>query len=299
MHLPPGELRGEETVDLRASLARLWVRRRWIAASIVLCGATFAAVAFLVRPVYQAASVLVSVNSERSLGGATQALGQLGGLTSLIGVNVGVGDEKTTEALAVLRSRQFTQTFIDEEGLMARLFARDWDAARSAWKEGLRHRPTPAMAYKYFDRKIRVVAQDKKTGLVTLTVYWRDRTEAANWTNEMVRRLNAEMRARAIAQASDNIAYLEKELLVTTVVETRQAINRLIDAQVKQRMMANVSQEYAFRVIDKAIAPDIDDPVWPNRPLLLVLGPVVGLLTGVFLALAWDRFTGNSPALRR
>ena len=293
MHLPPDELRGEETVDLRASLARLWVRRWWIAASIVLCAATFAAVAFVVTPVYQAASVLISVNSERSLGGVP-ALGQLGGLTSLIGVNVGVSDEKTTEALAVLRSRQFTQSFIDEEGLMGKLFARDWDAARGAWKEGLRHPPTPAMAYKYFDRKIRVVAQDKKTGLVTLTVYWRDRTEAANWANEMVRRLNAEMRARAIAQASDNIAYLEKELLVTTVVETRQAINRLIDAQVKQRMMANVTQDYAFRAIDKATAPDIDDPVWPNRPLLLVLGPVVGLLTGVFLALVWDRLTGHA-----
>jgi uncharacterized protein involved in exopolysaccharide biosynthesis len=292
VHLSQVELRSEDTVDLRASLARLWVRRWWIAASIVLCAAAFAAVAFVVTPVYQAASVLISVNSDRSMGGVP-ALGQLGGLTSLIGVNVGVSDEKTTEALAVLRSRQFTQSFIDEEGLMAKLFARDWDAARSAWKKGLRHPPTPAMAYKYFDRKIRVVAQDKKTGLVTLTVYWRDRTEAANWANEMVRRLNAEMRARAIAQANDNIAYLEKELLVTTVVETRQAINRLIDAQVKQRMMANVTQDYAFRAIDKAIAPDIDDPVWPNRHLLLVLGPVIGLLAGVFLALVWDRLTGH------
>lgn len=295
MHPGPDELAEQGAGDLRATLARLSARRWLIAASIAVCAAGFTAVAFLMTPVYRVDSVLAPANTDRTLGALNDMFGSLGGLSSLAGINIGGADTKTQEALAVLQSRELTQSFIEEKGLLPELFPRDWDARRNAWKTGLRDPPTLAKAYKYFDRKIRFVNLDRKSGLITLSIYWRDRLEAAAWANELVRRLNAEMRARAIAQANDSVADLEKELLVTTTVETRQAISRLIDTQVKQRMMADVTQEYAFRVVDKAIPPDADDPAWPNKLLLLVLGPLAGLALGVFLALALDKLAVGHP----
>ena len=47
-------------------------------------------------------------------------------------------------------------------------------------------------------------------------------------------------------------------------------------------MMANVSVEYAFRIIDPAAPPDLDDFTSPKRLLMVVLVIVLGGLLGVF-----------------
>src|SRR6185437_16075318 len=145
--------------------------------------------------------------------------------------------------------------------------------------------PTPYKAFRLFDKSIRSVTQDKKTGLVTLQIDWRDPAEAAAWANELVRRLNAEMRGRAIEQSTASLGYLESELNKTTVVGTRDAINRLMEAQIRQRMLANVIQQYAFRVVDRAMPADRDNPVWPRRTLLTAGGFLVGALLGIVAVL--------------
>jgi len=123
---------------------------------------------------------------------------------------------------------------------------------------------------------------------LTLQIDWRDRSEAARWVNEIAARLNAEMRARAIEQADASVSFLEKELGTTSTVEIRDSINRLIEAQIKQRMLANVTREYAFRVVDRALPSDADDPVRPQKLMLFVLGPVVGLVLGIVAVLGLD-----------
>jgi uncharacterized protein involved in exopolysaccharide biosynthesis len=54
-----------------------------------------------------------------------------------------------------------------------------------------------------------------------------------------------------------------------------------------------VTQEYAFRVIDPAMAPDRDDRYFPPKFELLIAGPIVGIIVGIlgilgFSALAED-----------
>lgn len=281
----------EESIDLRDILQRVVARRWWVLGSVLVCSAAFLSAAFLLRPVYRATAMMVSASAERnSLSGSLgSSLGQLGGLAALAGVEIGANDSETEEALAVLKSRQFTERFIGEKGLMPKLFWKKWDASANRWKVSEQRQPTPARAFKYFDKKVRRVVQDKKSGLITLHIDWIDRIEATEWANELVRRLNEEMRRRAIDSANRSMKYLERELTNTTEVETRQAINRLIEAQIKQRMLANVSEEYAFRLVDAALPPDQNDIHFPKRALLAVAGPVVGLFFGIVLALMMPR----------
>jgi len=276
-----------DEIDFRRLIAYLWQRRRLIIVSVAAVASAFVAAAFFTRPVYRATSVLLPVSSERdSLSGSlSSTLGSLGGLASIAGINIGNGNAATEEALAVLRSRQFTEKFIHEKNLAPKLFPKKWDAAAGKWRVKADDQPTPAQAFKYFDRKIRSIIEDRKTGLVSLQIDWRDRNEAASWANELAQRLNAEMRDRAIAKAEASLGFLEKELASTAVVETRSSINRLIEAQIGKRMMADVSPEYAFRVVDRAMAPDENDPIWPKKLLLIVAGIVLGLAIGVALAL--------------
>lgn len=263
-----------ESSDLRKLLDGL-IAHRWLVIICVLVSTVaFVTVAFVMTPVYRAVTTLVPASNERNTlaGSLGSTLGQLGGLASLAGVSLGSADAATEEALAVLRSRQFTERFINDLNLMPQLYSAD------QWEKD--DPPTPARAFRRF-KKIRTVTQDKKTGLVLLQIDWKDREAAAQWANEMAARLNAEMRNRAIAQAEASVSFLEKELANTSAVETRQAINRLIEAQIKQRMLANVSQEYAFRVVDKAMPPDADDPLKPQKLVLFLLGPLVGLVAGI------------------
>lgn len=290
----PNEWSDEDGIDFRALLAKLASRRWWIVGIVFAVTAAFTIAAFVMTPVYRAATVLVPAAANRVGGDIGSALGQLGGLAAIAGIGIGSGDSETEEALAVLRSRQFTERFIDDEGLMTRLFADKWDAANKTWKQGIA--PTSSKAYRYFDEEIRSVTRDKKSGLITLQIEWRDRKEAAAWANEIVQRLNEEMRARAAKNAVASVGFLERELESTSNIANREAIGRLMEAQIKQRMLANVTQEYAFRVVDKAMPSDEDDPVKPQKLKMIAGGLLLGCVFGILVAimLGTPRVEGES-----
>ncbi len=125
---------------------------------------------------------------------------------------------------------------------------------------------------------------------MTLRIDWPNRHEAAEWANEIVLRVNQEMRERAIKKADASMGYLEKELEATSTVATRDAISRLMESQVKQRMLANVTQEYAFRIVDRAMPADEDDPVRPPKLAMILGGPFVGLVLAILCILIIDAF---------
>ena len=108
-----------QEVDLRQLLSRFWEGRRWIFGSVLFFSALLATYAFLAEPRYRATVVMVAANTDKGgIGGLGAALGQLGGLAALAGVNVAGNDTQTQEALAVIESREFTERFIREAGLM-------------------------------------------------------------------------------------------------------------------------------------------------------------------------------------
>src|SRR5688572_30375483 len=105
----------DEDIDLRAVAGTLWSKRLWIVASVILFSIPFVAAAFLLTPIYRATTVLAdareSSNSSTSL---NTALNQLGGLAALARLNTNAATQ-IDEALAVMRSREFTEQFIEEE----------------------------------------------------------------------------------------------------------------------------------------------------------------------------------------
>ncbi len=283
MNMASDSLEQEGGIDLRLLAARLWAKRWWIVASMIVFTAAFIGFAFWMTPMYRATTVLVPAGGDKGgMGSLASSLGQLGGLASLAGVNIGSGDSQTNEALAVLRSREFTEAFIHDAQLMPELFHARWDAANRRWKGEEKNWPTLAQAFKFFDKQVRAIGRDKATGLVTIDIKWRDGTLAAAWANDLVKRLNAEMRARATASTNASVGYLEKELAATSAVETRQSINHLMEAQLNQKMLANVTEEYAFRVVDRALPPDPKDVVGPGKPMMAALGLLIGVMFGAF-----------------
>src|ERR1044071_8341478 len=228
------ELDARESNDLTELIGKLWAGKLWIAASGLLLALLAGVASFMMTPIYQASTVLVPANTDRSsLGGSLgSALGSLGGLAALADIKLGSSSMNAVEALAVFRSREFTDKFIEDRQLMPILFSEQWDSQQRRWNVPVKEQATAAQAYKFFDRSVRSVIQDMKTGLVTVQIRWKDPNLAASWANELVQRLNQEMQERAISQAGASLRFLEQELARTNVVETRAAINRLVETQI-------------------------------------------------------------------
>ncbi len=182
----------EYVLDFYRLVRRVWDGRWWVIASSVLLGSIGLTIGFLMTPVYRASTVLISASKANATMG--NALGSLGGLAALAGVNLTGADTETREALGLLRSRQFAHEFIRDFNLKQQFFEDKWDAAAGKWKVPPGDEPTDAEAIRYFDEKVRTVRDDSRSGLIILEVDWRDREAAATWANAMVARLNADMR---------------------------------------------------------------------------------------------------------
>ena len=139
-----------------------------------------------------------------------------------------------TSTSQYLNSSNFTGRFIEDEKLLPVLFADRWDPAKGRWTvESPEDVPTLADGVRMFDRTIRSVQEDRRTGIVKLSIVWTDREVAAHWANLLVQRVNRDLRQRAIEESQASINYLNAELAKTNVIELREAIYRLLENQLK------------------------------------------------------------------
>lgn len=265
----------DDAVDLVA-LVRLFAREwRLVVGTVAAFVLLAALLAFALTPIYRAEVLLAPVAPPKSE--VLAAIGPLGDIASLVENLVGGPRDRTAESIAILRSRSLALDFIREQELKPVLFADRWDAAARAWRDDSTP-PSDLDAYDVFDRNVRAVRLDRRTGLVTLSIEWRDPVTAARWANALVERVNARRRADAVREAQKSIEYLQGQLGRTSSLEVRQALYRLIEAQAKTIAIAQTREEYAFRVIDKAIPPERHAH---PRPLLMI---AVAVLAGLAVA---------------
>lgn len=268
---------GDDSPGIMALLRDIWRSRLQVMLFVLAFGSLGVAYSLLAPAWYRATVVLVPADEKK----ADNLAGQLGGIVSLAGLaGISVGGGNTAEAIAVLRSRELTGRFIDEQHLLPVLFAADWDPSTSQWREeDPEDQPDIRKGIRYFDERIRFVREDKVSGLVTLIVEWTDPELAARWANLLVKRVNDTMRARALSEAESNVKYLRQELATTSVVTLQTAISRLLETELQKLMLARGNAEFAFRVVDPAQVPQLRS--WPPRLLITALSALLGGIAGV------------------
>jgi uncharacterized protein involved in exopolysaccharide biosynthesis len=205
------------------------------------------------------------------MSGAASLASQFGGLASLAGLNLAAGD-MDNEAKAVLKSRNLVDEFIRRNELVSEILPEGAEQS-TLW-----------FAVRQFQDTILNIREDPTEGIMTVAIEWTDPVTAARWANDFVALANERIRSRALQDSTRNIEYLNKQIERTTVVEVQRAIYNLIESETKNLMLANVRAEYAFRIVDPAVPPEVRSS--PRRKLLVLSGLAVGLFAGVFLAFA-------------
>jgi uncharacterized protein involved in exopolysaccharide biosynthesis len=254
--------------DLVDILQKLSQRRITLILVPIVVGLITAALTSLMPNIYRA-EVLLSPVSDVGDKNKSSMISQFSGLASLAGVSLG-GNGSTEENLAVLNSKIFLWGFIEKNNLIPVLFARKWDASQNKWKskEGDKN-PTLWDAYRLLSKDgVLLVQQEKKSDLVRIVIEWEDPVLAAKWANLLVAQLNDFLRMQAIERSQNNLKYLATELGVTQEYEVRQALFDLISQEKKKIMLASTQRDYAFKVIDSAVAPD--QKIKPKRLLIVV-----------------------------
>jgi uncharacterized protein involved in exopolysaccharide biosynthesis len=292
----------EDEIDLRELFKALWKGKWIIIATTFVFAASSVLYALSLPNIYKSDALLAPAESSDG-GGLSKMAGQLGGLAALAGVNLGAGESSQTDlAVQVMRSRQFVEAFIKNHDLLVPLMAaKDWNLANNKlildeelynpntgeWlrePNGLRgSTPTAQEAFEVFNKEVLSISQDKESGLYTVSVKYYSPYVAQQWVNWLVEDINKVMRERTIAETSQNLAYLNTQLQKTAVADMQSTFYRLIEEQTKSLMLAEVQEEFIFKVVDPAVVPELKDG--PKRALICMLGTLLGGMLSIAVVL--------------
>lgn len=282
------------------SLAEIWRAAqsiRWkllviVVSCFVACVSYFA---FTTR--YYRAEVAILPRESKSVGGLPAQLAQLSGLASLAGVNI--GGQSKEQPIAFLKSKGLARRFIERHGLVPELVGGEVRAHGSRWTSWLFGDPPDVReATDKFMKDVWDFAEDRKTGVITVSITWPNAANAASWANEYIADLNSELQERALAESRRNVSFLRSELKNTEIVSLQQGLSRLLESEMQQLMIAQGAEEFAFRVIDSATVPR--KPVSPDILSLFLLALAGSIfLSGAAVVVIVLRESARAGSFRR
>lgn len=299
--VPEARSRGDEEIDILVVFATLWAGK-WLILAVTLVFAAAGIAYALNKPnIYKSSVLLAPANEEGSLSGVS---GQLGGLASLAGINIGSGSSnQTVIAKEVLQSRVFLTDFVRRHNLEVPLLGTSgWSETSKSWiydrdvydpdadqwlvnESGKSFKPTDWELVKVFKEEHIGVSENKDNGMITLTVRSLSPVASQQWAEWLVADINEHMRRKDVAESNARISYLEDKLNDTNVAGMQQVFYQLIESETRTVMLANAQKEYVFETVDPAVIPE--EKSEPKRGLIILLSVMVGAMLGVVMVFAY------------
>ncbi|VAX31988.1 hypothetical protein MNBD_NITROSPIRAE02-581 [hydrothermal vent metagenome] len=289
---------------------RVLVKRKWLIIILVLVSVFATAIISLFETnIYQSRAVIAPVSDS---GGKARRLAALASrFTGMPRITL-PGTASSSEIIALLNSNILREKIIRKYNLLPVLFYEQWDEEKKDWKkddsfdfnpfkligtivkairpedkvtlkrEKEEEEGIPSMwdGLRALDNMVRVNDNiDRNTIAISVDFY--DPEEAAAIVTDFLTTLNSHMSEEAKRVANTNRKYLEDQLKSTADPLIKQKIYNLIAHQVETSMMAEVKENFAFKVLDPPTVPD--RKIKPRRALMVILSFLLSLFAGIFL----------------
>ena len=291
----------DDEIDLRELFGVLWAGRLKILVITAVFALASVVYALSVPNQYKATALLSPAQS--SGGGLSGALGQLGGLASLAGVSIGGGGSSEAQvAQEIMKSWNFIEGFIKSNDLAVEIYAAEgwsrssnslqinsdlYDESDSQWlvENNETGELGPPSSWKLFEdfSGMLSVSEDKKSGLVSVSVEYYSPQIAKHWLDLYVAAINGHMQERKMAEVTRNITYLEAQIKKTNIAEMKEVFYTIIEEQIKSKMLAEASPDYAFVPVSPSMVPE--EKSQPKRALICILGTLLGGMLSVLWVL--------------
>lgn len=294
----------EDVVDLSVLLTTLRLYRKRILFVTLSVAFAVAILSFFPKNTYVSSAILSPAQTE-SNSDLNALSGQFGGLAGLVGIDLGVSDGLSAQAITTLRSSDFLVGFINSENLKPIIFENKWDKENKAWKakgaiqrvieyfENIRgadelgttsNEPGDWRAYKKFTKKYLTVREDPSSDFVEISIASYSPTLSRVVLEKLITRINNHYREIKREEARKSIQYLNEQLQKSSSIETQKAIYNIMEAQLKSIMLANIKDDYVFEVISPPFTPEEHSK--PKRLVIIF----VGLFLGFFCAYTYFLF---------
>jgi len=253
--------------------------------------------------IYQATAIITPVETKEKEGGITSMLTQQFGIAPS-------ASSQASEIVSLLNSNIVREKVIQNYNLLPLLFHESWDEEKKMWKEEtfpwlrkfLRSitpentkggRRKESTGPKIWDglrefQAIVTVKNNLRENMISISVEFWDPEMAAKMVDYIIMTLNDHMCSEAKRVATVNMKYLVKQVDKYPDPFIKQKIYALIAQQIETSMMAEVKENFAFKVIDPPKEPDIK--VKPKRGLIVMLSFVVSLFLGILAVFSKEHF---------
>ena len=293
----------QATIDLTRLLSLIWKSKALVLCVTIVSALLSIAVALWLPNIYESKARLAPKNDDGS-GGLAGLAAQYGGLASLAGINLGSTSSgslpKSTMALEKIKSLAFFEQYLYDATLLNLMAADHWNRSSNTviydtelydlrlqrWVREVnfprRVKPSAQEAHEEF-LELLTVTEDKQTGVVIIGIEHKSPYVAKEWLDLLLASIDLEVRSADVREARDSVLFLTEQREATTLVALDEVFAQLIEEQTKKIMLANVSKDYVFEVIDPPVAAEFKSA--PNRPLVCAIGTLFGFMLSVLVVL--------------
>ena len=286
-------LNSEEEIDLRELFKVLFDGKILIAlvASII----TFSSViyALMMTDYYKSEAVMsVRDNSENK-----NLLSQFSGAASLMGLNVSSTDDKASQTIQLIQSRKFIKHLLTFENILPSIMAAKsydisskkllfdgdlYDSKSKTWigepDENGSSKPSYLDAHGVYLNDLLSISQDKNTGFILIDIKHLSPVFAKEFLELIIRETNTILRKKDLEESNEALMYLTNELRKTSLVELKESIKNLIEAQLEVQMMSKINEDYVLVEIDPPFIPERG--LSNSKLLIVIFSAIFGSLLG-------------------
>jgi len=256
----------------------------------------FAAISYLVTPKFDA--IVQAQVQMGSASGSSILKARMGGLSSMLGGQISGGDSEFLYNMNFITSREVADAFMEKYDFRHQLFYKAYDADgnyKNPKKLGKLYKkilgddyekdgdedilltpgPSKQAMYKAFG-KVFMIDVNNKEMTASVSVTWEDPLKAKKWANDYISFVNNILKTKAIRESNLKIKYLESQIKERPEIEVQNSIYGLIEDELKRIAVAESSDQYAFKVIERAFLPERRKS--PNRYKYLFIGGFLGVV---------------------
>lgn len=292
----------ENTIDLAKIFSILIKKKKVIFVFILLSSIISVGFALLLPNYYKSEALLEAVNSSSD---ESMGLGDLGGLASMAGVNIGGpgGGTQAELAIAITKSRDFFNSIIEKyDFILPAIMAVDsydhskqeiiydikkYNPKNKKWNESpslfSKRKPTNQEAYREYIGKVYKISRNNKTGYLMMSVEHKSPKFANQLLKIIINETNEKSRQQALVGSSKSLKFLKEEASINKVNEINESISSLIEAQLQTQMMAKVHEDYLLKILDSPYIPERKSK--PQRAIICIIGVILGFFASIIYIL--------------